>query len=328
MAAERTPPRVLCLRPEADFAAVGVTPSPELAIEYAANEHAVARIGSEVAGLVLPAAGAALAPELFAGAQGLRIIQFTGAGTDRVAPELVPAGCAVCNVPGASAPDVAAYVVLAAGSLWRGLCAGDALVKSGRYGAARSALAPANVRGFRGMRVGIVGFGDIGIHAARLFDALGAEVSFADPAPPDRPEVARYPRRSVAELCGFAELLSVHVPLLPATRGLIGAEELAALGPSGVLVNAARGGVVDEAALIAALDAGQLRGVALDVYGEEPLPPDSPLLAAAARHGERMLLSPHIAGVTPEASRVLFATAWENVAAVLLAGVAPEHRVR
>ena len=320
--------RVLCLRPEADFVAVGVAPSAGLEVEYLADETGLDAIGPEVAGLVLPSAGAAVPNELFATASGLRIVQFTGAGTDRVAPGVLPEGCAVCNVPGASAPDVAAYVVLAAGTLFRGLRWGDALLREGRYGEARAALVPAKVRGFRGLRVGIVGFGDIGAHAARLFEAFGCEIAYADPVPPARAEAARYPRMELGELCRFAELLTVHVPLLPATRGLIGRGELAALGAKAVLVNAARGGVVDEAALIEALDAGQLRGVALDVYGEEPLPSDSPLLAAAERHRDKTLLTPHVAGVTPEASRVLFASAWANVEDVLVKGAAPEHQVR
>ncbi len=322
-----TRPEVLCLRPEKDFTAVQVSAPPGLAVTYVADEKAVAEIGPEVAGLVLPSAGAALSPALFSGAKALRVVQYTGAGTDRIAAGLLPEGCVVCNVPGASAPDVAAYVVLVAGTLLRRLLVGDALVRAGDYAAARAECAPAHVRGFRGLRVGIVGFGDIGFQTGRLFAALGATVSYYDPSPPERPENENFERRSLADLCAFSEVLSVHVPLLEATRGLVGAQQLALLPAGAVVVNAARGGVVDEAALIAALDSGALGGAALDVYASEPLPADSPLLAAAARHPHRMICTPHIGGVTPEASRVLFAAAWENVARVLLEGGAPAHRV-
>lgn len=320
-------PEVLCLRPEKDFSAVGVSAPSELKVSYVADEKAVSEIGADVRALVLPSAGAALSPALLGGASGLELVQYTGAGTDRIAADLLPEGCAVCNIPGASAPDVAAYVVLVAGTLLRRLLVGDAHLRAGDYGAARRECAPAHVRGFRGRRVGVVGFGDIGFHTAQAFAALGSTVSYYDPAPPPRPENENYMRQELAQLCSWAEVLTVHVPLLEATRGLIGAEQLALLPKGAVVVNAARGGIVDEAALIAALDSGALGGVALDVYTSEPLPADSPLLAAAARHPYEMICTPHIAGVTPEASRVLFASAWENVAGVLLKGAEPAHRV-
>lgn len=327
MAETDNAPRVLCLRPEKDFTEVGVAAPAGLAVTYVADEKAISEIGPDVTALVLPSAGAALAPELFAEAKNLRLVQYTGAGTDRIARELLPSGCAIANVPGASAPDVAAYVVLVTGTLLRRLLVADERVKFGEYGEARRECAPARVRGFRGLRVGIVGYGDIGIHTGRLFEALGAEISFFDPKPPARPEVERTARRDLDELCSWAEVLTVHVPLLESTRGLIGAEQLKLLPSDAVVVNAARGGIVDEAALIAALDAGEIGGAALDVYTSEPLPADAPLLAAAARHPHRMILTPHIGGVTAEASRVLFSTAWQNVAHVLVEGGASANRV-
>lgn len=328
MATNEGAQRVLCLRPEQDFKDLGVAVPASLDVTFAKDENAIDEIGADVACLVLPSAGAHLAPELFRNASGLRLVQYTGMGFDRVPAEVIDGlDCAVANVPGASAPDVAAYVILVGGALWRQLLVGDELVKDGRYGEARSALAPARVRGFRGLRVGIVGFGGIGIEVARLFSAFGAHVRWFDPMPVNRPEIELYESASLDELLGWSELLTVHVPLTEGTRGLIGTNELARMQPGAVVVNAARGGIINEAALIEALDAGTLGGVALDVYEEEPLPPTSPILAAAKRHSGRVILSPHIAGVTPEASRELFVRTWANVETVIDGGE-PVSRVR
>jgi len=320
--------RVVCLRPKADFAAVGVEVPAGLDVVYADDERSAGAIGPGVACVVLPSAGAALPAEMFADARDLVLLQYTGAGVDRVSGDIVERlRCSVCNVPGASAKDVAAYVVLVSGMLLRRIISGDALVRAGRYGEARADLAPARVRGFRGLRVGIVGFGSIGVETALAFGALGADVRWYDPLPGDRVEARRFERADLGDLLEWCEILSVHVPLTEETKGLIGASELALMPCGAIVVNAARGGIVDEAALVDALDEGRVAGAALDVYETEPLPASSPLIKAAARHGERLVLTPHIAGVTPEASRELFERAWANVLAVVAEGREPAHRV-
>ncbi|MEO9181307.1 MAG: NAD(P)-dependent oxidoreductase [Acidimicrobiales bacterium] len=320
---------VLCLRPERDFDQVGVKVPEDLSVTFEEDESAVDEIGPDVRCLVLPSAGPALAPEMFRGATGLELVQYTGAGIDRIADSVLSElGCAVCNIPGASAPDVAAYVVIATGLLLRRVLVGDHLVKAGRYGEARSQMVPALVRGFRGLQVGVIGFGGIGSEVAKAFQVLGAKVRWFDPAPAAPDATAEFERSSLDELLAQSEVITLHVPLVDATRGLIDATALAKLPKGAIVVNASRGGIIDEAALGAALESGHLGGVALDVYEQEPLPADSPLLSLAARHGERMLMTPHIAGVTPEASRVLFERAWHNVHAVLVEGHDPQNRLR
>ena len=320
---------VVCLRPRRDFDQVGVAVPEDLNVAYYDNERALDRLGSDVACLVLPSAGPALAPEMFDEASGLTLVQYTGAGIDRIADHVIERlGCAVCNVPGASAPDVAAYVAVAAGVLLRKLSVGDRLMKEGRFDDARSLMVPAQVRGYRGLRVGVVGFGSIGFEVATTFRALGAEVLWYDPAPAAVDASGLFERVELEELLARCEVLTVHVPLMDATRSLIDAAALARLAPGTVVINAARGGIVDETALMDALSSGHLGGVVLDVFTREPLPGDSDLVAWAQRHSDRVLLSPHIAGVTPEASRVLFESAWSNVRAVLVQGGEPRHRLR
>jgi lactate dehydrogenase-like 2-hydroxyacid dehydrogenase len=113
----------------------------------------------------------------------------------------------------------------------------------------------------------------------------------------------------------------------PETSGLIGAAQLAALKPGAILIQASRGGIVDETALAGALESGHLGGAAVDVYSSEPPSLDNPLLKLSGEAAQRLLLTPHIAGVTRQASAFLFRTAWENVERVLLRGEAPLNRV-
>ena len=120
-----------------------------------------------------------------------------------------------------------------------------------------------------------------------------------------------YPAVSLPELLGWADTVSVHAPLNDHTRGLIGAPELAVMKQSAILVNVARGGIVDEAALAEALDRGSVAGAALDVFSREPLAADNPLLGI--REPDRLLLSPHNAWSPREAVDVLVGCIAENI---------------
>lgn len=320
-------PKVLCLRPLADFEAVGVAVPEGVDVLYTAGE-VPERLAEDVSCVVLPSAGPPLAAASFSDLTALRLLQYTGAGTDRVTPEVVSRlGCAVCNVPGASAPDVAAYVVVTTGVLTRRLLAGDHFVRSGSFDAGRAELNAGKARGFRGLRAGVLGCGAIGTEVARLFHAMGASVSWFDKQPRSGlPFASAQP--DLDSLAASSDVLSIHVPLDASTTGLVGAPELAALPQGAIVVNAARGGVLDEAAAIAALDRGHLGGLVLDVFEREPLEAGSPVLAAANRHPYDVVLTPHIAGVTLEASQLLFSRAWANVEGVLVHGREPHDRVR
>jgi phosphoglycerate dehydrogenase-like enzyme len=122
-------------------------------------------------------------------------------------------------------------------------------------------------------------------------------------------------------------VVSVHVPLLPATQNLIGARELSRMKPDAVLIQASRGGIVDEAALAASLSSSHLAGAAVDVYSTEPPAADNPLLGLSGEAAQRLLLTPHIAGVTRQASAFLFRSAWRNVERVLIGREPPLNRV-
>lgn len=318
---------VLCLRPEADFARVGALPPASLAVTYLKPDDAsVPQRMQEALALVIPAVGAKLPPALFAATQ-LRLVQVTGAGLDRLdQPTLMKLKIPVANVLGNNA--VAEYAVTAASLLRRRLAWADAEIKSGNYAAFRARILADNLSGLEGLLVGIIGFGVIGVSVAQAFHRLGCRICYHDPAQLNPPAAAALDAQPLplAQLLASADIVSLHVPLLASTRGLIGANELAAMKDDAVLIQAARGGVVDEAALAAALKAGRLGGAAVDVYATEPPAADNPLLMLGGEAGQKLLLTPHIAGVTRQSSAFLFRSAWENVERVLVRNEAPLYR--
>ena len=323
------PIEVLCLRPEADFTRVGALPPSSLTVRYCgpADVEVPHHLKSAQA-LVIPAVGPKLPGELFDDTS-LKLVQVTGAGVDRIEPDAVKRrNIPLANVPGGSNGAVAEYVLTSASLLLRRLAFADAEIKAGRYTAGRARMLAANLGGLEDALIGIVGLGVIGLAVARLAQRSGCRVCYYDPASPGA-AAAELQAASVSldELLATADVVTLHVPLLPATTGLIGARELKRMKSGAVLIQASRGGVVDEAALAAALASGELAGAAVDVYGSEPPPADHPLLNLEGEVRHRVLLTPHVAGVTRQASTYLFRTAWQNVERVLLRGEPPLYRV-
>ncbi len=321
---------VLCLRPQADFARVDALPPLSLNVVYRApDDGELPQLMRAAAALVIPAVGPKLAASLFEGT-ALHLVQITGAGVDRLdQAALTRLRIPVANVPGGSNAAVAEYAVASAAMLLRRFGAAASAIRAGRYAAYRTQMIADNLAGLEGLLVGIVGFGTIGQAVAAAFRRMGCRICYCDPAPRDPSAAAALEAQAMplAALLAAADVVSLHVPLLPATRGMIGARELAAMRPHAVLIQASRGGIVDEAALAAALQLGRLGGAAVDVYDSEPPPPDNPLLALTGEAAHRLLLTPHIAGVTRQASAFLFRSAWQNVERVLIERAAPLNRV-
>lgn len=323
-------PAVVCLRPEADFLSVGISVPPELNVTYGEPEHLTGDVLSSARAVVLASVGPPLTASWLDLMPALELIQFTGAGVDRAGDlSLYRSGIVVANVPAANAREVAEYVLFAAGVLLRRLAFADREVRAARYAQARSQLGPAAVRSLHARTVGVIGMGNIGLAVARLLRAVGAQVVYCDPAPAREAEAQELglERLELDELLGRCDVVTVHVPMLAATRGLIGEVQLRAMRPGSVLINASRGGIVDEPALARALADGHLGGVAVDVYAEEPPPEDSPLLALTSPARDRVLFTPHIAGVAYEAAQGLYAEAWANVLRALVEGEAVRHQV-
>lgn len=240
----------------------------------------------------------------------LRFIQKLGAGTDRIAVDhCTERGILVARLNAANAIPVAEHTLALMLGAYRNLVRLDAGVRAGRW--EKEAARGVN-RQIHGKRVGIVGFGAIGRQVARLLAGFEAEIVYFDPVPaPAEVERALGARRlELDELLATSDIVSLHLPLTPETRNLIDAAAIARMKPEALLVNCARGAVVDEAALAEALANGRLMGAAIDAFAEEP-PVGSPLLAL-----ENTVLTPHTGGGTRDNFAGLVVRAVENTARV------------
>ena len=232
--------------------------------------------------------------EVLAGARDLRVVVRAGTGLDNVDQEAARArGVKVSNTPAANAVSVAELVFGLLLALERHIGPMSQALREGRW--EKSATGS---RELAGRRLSLVGFGRIGREVAKRALAFDMDVAAHDPllvAWP--PEFAHVPRVTLDQALERADILSLHLPLTGDSRGMIGARELARLPKGAVVVNAARGGLVDEAALEAALASGHLRGAALDVFASEP-----PGRLALLERPD-VIATPHLGASTAEAQR-------------------------
>jgi phosphoglycerate dehydrogenase-like enzyme len=303
-----------------------VLPPRLLSVTYLApDDPSLPTLIKDANALVIPAVGPKLPAAWFEGSL-VKLVQVTGAGLDRLDQDgMTRLGIPVANVPGNNA--VAEYAVTAAAFLLRRFGAADAEIKRGNYAAARARMIADNLSGLEGLLVGIVGLGIIGRAVAAAFHRAGCNICYYDPAPdPKAPGATGAVPMTLSTLLETADIVSLHVPLLPSTTGLIGDRELERMKPGAILIQAARGGVVDERALAIALASGHLAGAAVDVYSTEPPDADNPLLSLVGEPAQRLLLTPHIAGITRQSSAYLFRASWQNVERVVVRGEPPLHR--
>jgi (S)-sulfolactate dehydrogenase len=251
---------------------------------------------------------------LLARAPRLRVVGRLGVGLDNIDVAACRArGVDVIPATGANALAVAEYVICSVMLLLRGAYLATAEVAAGSWPRGRLSEG----RETAGKTLGIIGFGGIGRLVARLAQGLGMRVIATDPLlPPTAPvwNETGVACRDLDTLLTEADAVTLHVPLLPETHHLIDARRIALLRGGAVLVNTARGGVVDEAALAAALRDGRLAGAALDVFEHEPLAAGSVLAGVP-----NLVLTPHIAGVTEESNRRVSSLIAAKVREVLLA---------
>jgi len=235
----------------------------------------------------------------------LRHVACFTAGYDGIDPAWCRArGLEVTHAPGVNHEDVADHAIGLILAAHRRIASGDADVRAGRWTPQSKTI----TRSLGGLRMGIVGLGAIGEAVARRGEAMRMIPSWWGPRPKD----AAWPRaESLADLAKASDVLVIACRADETNRGLISAEVIAALGPDGLLVNVARGQVVDEDALIAALKSGRLAGAALDVFESEP--------TDAARWADvpNTVLTPHTGGATTQAVQGMLVLLLQNLDAVL-----------
>ena len=235
--------------------------------------------------------------DAIAGATSLRVIGRAGAGVDTIDVDAATAkGIAVMNAPDGNTLAAAEHALSLLFALARHVPRADAGMKAGEW-------PKSGLTGFEleGKKLGVVGLGRIGGTVARKARALGMEVAAFDPfLPPSAAGHGSVPLMKLDELLGWADVVTLHVPRTSETAHLLDARAFAMMKPGARLVNAARGGLVDEDALLEALDSGHLAGAALDTFETEPLPADSKL-----RGHPKLILTPHLGASTGEAQQAV-----------------------
>jgi phosphoglycerate dehydrogenase-like enzyme len=263
-----------------------------------------------------PAAHAAIAAsepydeDVLAGLPNLKVIARSGIGVDAIDLDAATRrGVLVTNTPDAPTVSTAEHTIALMMAVAKSLNSAAERLRSatGNY------IADHHAMELDGRTLGLVGCGRIGAAVKVMAEAIGMTVLISDPVHPDSIDLG--------ELLDRSDVLSLHVPATPTTIGMIGAPELARLSPGSIVVNCARGPVVETDALVASLQAGHLMGAGLDTTDPEPLPPDHPLL-----HMPNVIVTPHIASSTVAGRRRLEAGAFEQ-AAMALRGERPTHLV-
>jgi phosphoglycerate dehydrogenase-like enzyme len=274
------------------------------------NQDAVTDDAAGEAEFLIPAPPRAVDVGLLERMPKLRLIQVPGHGFDHVnLADAAAAGVPVATVAssGAEAHTVAEMAILLAGVASRRVMRGDGFVREGKWGP--MIMLQSGVLELAGKTLGLVGLGRIGKEAAKRALAFDMRVLYYDVFRLDEATERSLgvEFRDLDALLAEADVVSVHAPLTPQTRGLIGERALKLMKPSAVLVNTSRGPLVDAASLAEALTEGRIRAAAIDVFDPEPPAAGNPLLTAP-----NLVLSPHMAGVTAESIMRIIAAALEN----------------
>lgn len=223
----------------------------------------------------------------------LRLVHKLGAGVNTIdVAAATEQGIAVANMPGANAPSVAEGTVLLMLAALRRLPVLDRLTREGRGWPSDPQLGE-TVRDIGGCTVGLVGYGNIAKQVAGIVAAMGATVLHTSTGDDGLPGW-----RTLPDLLAASDIVSLHLPLTASTHHLLRRDELAAMRPGAVLVNTSRGEIVDEAALVEALDSGRLGAAGLDVFAVEPVAPGNPLLSL-----DNVVLTPHVSWYTVDTMR-------------------------
>lgn len=255
--------------------------------------------------------------DLLRAGKKVKLVQLASAGWDRIDVRLAgELGIPVANNGGANAISVAEFALTLIMATYRNLRRGDRAVRDDDW--YRGGLLGQELFG---KTVGIVGAGRIGSMLARMLRGFETTTIYTDVARSQNIEEAGARRVELDELMSTSDVVSLHVPLMPSTRRLIGARELALMKPTAILVNTCRGQVVDEPALLDTLTHRRIYGAGLDVFEEEPTPADNPLLEL-----DNVTVGPHMAGRTGESFPRRVAFSFENMERVW-AGQAPESVV-
>ena len=293
----------------------------------ASDEELLERAGD--ADVIIADAISPVSAALIAAMPNLRLIHSEGVAYDRIAIDVAhERGIYVCNNPGVNAAAVAEQAILLMLGCLRSVVAGDAAVRAGRQIQFKERAMVTGIRELGDCRVGLYGCGAIAQATAQRLQAWGTSVCYYQrhrlSADREREHSLTYVDRTT--MLSTCDIVSLHVPVTPETRGMVDAEFLAAMPDDAVLINTARGEIVDQVALAQALEAGTIGGAGLDTLDPEPVTPDNPLLQLSPEAAARVVFSPHIGGITEGMFYRAHRWIWENIAR-LAAGDPPIRQV-
>ena len=258
--------------------------------------------------------------EMIEGMPRLRMIHSEGVGYAAIDVDAAKRrGVPVCNNQGVNAPQVAEHTVMLILTVLRRFAEGEAAVRAGKQMELKSRVMSEGMDDLIGKRVGLVGFGAIGKELAKRLAPFGCRLFYTDPVRASAELEAKYEIAYLTqeELLRTCDIVTLHVPVTPETTNLINRETLALMKPEAVVVNCARGAVVNTADLAEAIRNGTIYGCALDVLDPEPFPPDDPILLLPEPWRWRVSVSPHIAGNTINTFYASYDGIWEDIGRVL-----------
>lgn len=258
--------------------------------------------------------------EMIAGMPNLKMIHSEGVGYAAIDIEAAAKrGIPVCNNQGVNAPQVAEHTVMLILTVLRRFAEGEAAVRAGRQMEMKMDVMANGMDDLIGKRVGLIGFGGIGKELAKRLRPFGCRLFYTDPRRASPEAEAEYGIRYLTqeELLRTCDIITLHVPVTPSTTNLINRDTLALMKPDAIVVNCARGAVVNTADLAEAIRNGTIYGCALDTIDPEPFRPDDPILLLPEPWRWRVSVSPHIAGNTINTLYASYDGVWGDIGRVL-----------
>ena len=322
---------VLSFVPEKQFKTPGVVipKGLEFRFETAQSEDAVIEACRNVDFLFVAANYPIVSAKVLVNSPSVRMVQSHGTGYDKIdidaaARLQIP----VANAAGQNSMTVAEFAISVIIALQRRMIVSDREIKAGNYSENRESSIASGLKEMRDCRIGFVGLGTIGKLVAKIAGLFGAKMAYYDVyrAHKDLEMDLELEYKPLNQLLTSSDVVSLHVPLTEETKAIIGKQELGWMPQGSLLINTSRGEVVDQEALADALESGHIGGAAIDTVSPEPPPPDHPLLNLSLAARDRLILTPHIAGVTDPAFLRLTNCALANIARVV-AGKPPENVV-
>jgi lactate dehydrogenase-like 2-hydroxyacid dehydrogenase len=324
-------PKVVCLRSKHDFdrAKIKIPESFDIQFFPQYDEKEVAQASMDTDFILAPSTNPPITAKIISSAKSLKLIQLCGSGYDTVDLEAADkAGVPVAHSPGQNSKTVAEYAFTLMSILNRGILESDIETKRGNYQEVREKIEKEGTYELEGMNLGILGIGPIGKEIAKIGFFFRANLFYYDVIrlSPEQEKEFKLTYLDFKELLKISDILTLHIPLNPNTKKLIGRKELALMKPTAILINTSRGGILDDEALIDALKSNRLKGAALDAFKPEPLPQDHPFLSLGPELHKRLILTSHLGGATRQASSRMYQEAINNILR-MVRGESPKYVV-